>query len=95
MGVYLGKVVRWYQSTDRTLEPLRYQSNGNLVPKSTGARACMAIDPEGPHPADLDYDWYLREAVNIAIAIGCEAFLSEEHRALVPTKKPKRKKKDE
>ena len=89
---YLGKVVRWYQSTDKTLEPLRYASNGNKVPKTDGARACMTL-PEG-HPEDLDYNWYLREAIKIAIALGCSDYLSVEELNLVapPPKEPKKRK---
>jgi hypothetical protein len=92
---YLGKVVRWYQSSDPSLTPLKYKSNGNKVPKTDGARACMAIESAAVHPADLDYTWYVREAAKIAAVCGAERFLTEEHRALLPIKKTKRKKKDE
>jgi ribosomal protein S16 len=91
-GEYLGKVVRWYQSTDKTLEPLKYVKNGNKVPKTDGARACMRIDPEGQHPADLDYNWYLCEALRIAKAVGCERFLSEGELRMITPVKPERKK---
>lgn len=90
-GLYLGKVVRWYQTTDRTLEPLKYVKNGNKVPKTDGARACMDISGIINHPADLDYDWYNREAISTAIAVGCSNYLTEEQRQLVakPEKKAK------
>lgn len=93
-GEYLGKVVRWYQTTDATLEPLKYVKNGNKVPKTDGARACMRIDPAGPHPADLDYGWYLREALKIAVAVGCERFLTAEEIEMITPKKTTRKKKN-
>jgi len=95
MGNYLGKVVRWYQSNDPALEPIRYKTNGNKVPKSDGARACMTIDPQGEHPADLDYEWYITEAVKISCDIGCAEYLTPELLARVEVKKTKRKKKDE
>ena len=93
-GEYLGKVVRWYQTTDRALEPLKYVKNGNKVPKTDGARACMRIDPAGLHPADLDYGWYLREALKIAVAVGCERFLTPEELKMITFEKTPRKKKN-
>lgn len=90
-GAYLGKVVRWYQSTDPALPPIVYRSNGNKVPKTEGARACMTLADKVAHPADLDYSWYLREAVKIASAVGCEQYLSAEHLALITPPEKKRK----
>lgn len=87
-GSYLGKVVRWYQSNDPTLEPIKYASNGNKVPKTDGARACMTLVDKTIHPTDLDYDWYYKEAIKIAISVGCSHFLTEQQIQLVtPTKK--------
>ena len=90
-GDYLGKVVRWYQSTDASMEPIRYASNGNKVPKTEGARACMTMLEKTAHPVDLDYDWYNREAIKIAVAVGCEKFLTGEQLALIAPP-PKQKK---
>lgn len=87
-GQYLGKVVRWYQTTDTTLEPLKYVKNGNKVPKTDGARACMDISGIVGHPEDLHYGWYYREAIKIAVAVGASNYLIEEQRQLVaPTPK--------
>lgn len=96
-GKPLGKVVRWYQSTDSALEPLKYIKNGNKVPKTEGARACMTLEDKVTHPADLDYGWYYKEAVKIAIAVGCHAYLTDEQLKLVapPPKKTRKKKSDE
>jgi len=92
-STFLGKVVRWYQSNASDLEPMTYVKNGNKVPKTAGARACMTIDPKGPHPADLDYDWYYREALKIAIDTGCAEFLTNEERIMMtPVKTIKTKK---
>lgn len=88
---YLGKVVRWYSSTDNSLPPLTYAQNGNLVPKTTGARALMTMDVNMRHPPDLDYDWYYKEALRIAADTGCREFLTEEQIALI-TPPPKIKK---
>jgi hypothetical protein len=95
-GEYLGKVVRWYQSTDSTLEPLRYVKNGNKVPKSDGARACMTLSDRTAHPEDLDYGWYLKEALRIAVAVGCRDYLTPDELALIapPPKQPRKKKSD-
>lgn len=92
MGQYLGKVVRWYQSNDPALEPIRYKTNGNKVPKTEGARACMTLLDKVKHPADLDYIWYRKEAIKIAVAVGCSEYLTDEDHALIaPPPKPPRK----
>lgn len=58
-GQSLGRVARWYMTTQK-MGSIRYSTNGNLVPKTEGGRACLLL-PEG-FPEDLDYDWYIREA---------------------------------
>jgi hypothetical protein len=90
-GVYLGKVVRWYQSTDDSGEPIKYATNGNKVPKTEGAKACMTLLDKVTHPADLDYHWYNKEAIKIAIAVGCSQYLTPEQLALVAPPKKTRK----
>ena len=95
MGEYLGKVVRWYQSNDPALQPIRYVKNGNKVPKTEGARACMTMLDRVKHPADLDYEWYRKEAIKIAVAVGCSPYLSAEELALIaPPPKATRKRKN-
>jgi len=91
-GIYLGKVVRWYQSHNTGLD-IRYVSNNNKVPKTDGARACMVLKDKVVHPQDLDYSWYEKEAIKIAICVGCESFLTVEDIALVtpPPKEPKKR----
>jgi hypothetical protein len=79
---YLGRVVRWYSSTDKTMPALTYKKNGNRVPKTEGCRACMIID-ENVIPSDLDYDWYLKEALEIATNVGAGEYLTEEQRQLI------------
>jgi hypothetical protein len=93
-GSYLGRVVRWYQSNDSSLEPIRYAANGNKVPKTDGARACMTLLDKTTHPEDLDLIWYEKEAIKIAISVGCKTYLTPEQIALItpPPKEPKRRK---
>ena len=91
-GEYLGKVVRWYMSNQPGLEPLRYVKNGNRVPKTEGARACMVLPND--KPADLDYAWYYREACKIAQACGCFYALSETEQMMISSVKKERKSKN-
>ena len=56
---YLGKVVRWYYSTQAP-GPIVYASNGNTVSLSYGARPCMTLPDE--FPDDVDYAWYVGKA---------------------------------
>lgn len=79
----LGKVVRWYQTTDTTLPPLTYRTNGNKVPKTEGARACMIIEDKINHPIDLNYAWYYLETVKIAANIGCQDYLTPEEIVMI------------
>ena len=93
-GEYLGKVVRWYMSDAVGLEPLRYVKNGNLVPKTEGARACMTLQKTRTHPPDLDYTWYYREACKIAQACGAFEYLSPTEQELIKVIKKERKRKN-
>jgi hypothetical protein len=61
-GKYLGKVVRWYYSTNKR-GIIEYATNGNSVPRSNGAMPCMQLPDE--FPADVDHEWYIREAYAI------------------------------
>jgi hypothetical protein len=64
---YLGRTVRWYYSTDKSLS-INYASNGNLVPKSEGGRACMTLPDT--IPADLDIHAYVAETTLNLINMG-------------------------
>jgi len=66
-GAYLGRAVRWYYSTE-VEGPLRYKVNGYTVPRSEGARAAMEMPAS--IPADLDFDWYVRDAQSILVDVG-------------------------
>lgn len=58
-GQYLGKAVRWYHGVGETGE-IVYANSGNKVSKSDGAIPCMELPDE--LPANIDYDYYIKEA---------------------------------
>lgn len=61
-GTKLGRVARWYYSTDPACAyGLRYVSNNNLVPKSSGGRSCLTLPNQ--LPADVDIQRYIDETV--------------------------------
>jgi hypothetical protein len=66
-GVFLGKVVRWYYAKDQA-GTINYVLSGNKVPNSDGAKPLMDLPEE--FPTDIDYDWYIKEAVKILYEIG-------------------------
>jgi len=68
-GVALGRVVRWYMTTEK-MGAIRYSSNGNLVPKTEGAKACMVLPDD--FPKDLDHDWYIRETYSMLSDMGVQ-----------------------
>jgi len=62
-GEYLGKMVRWYYAENGT--KITYSTNGNLVPKTAeGNGVKPMMDLTNDIPDDLDYEWYLYEAVS-------------------------------
>jgi len=64
---YLGKVVRWYYAREQ-IGAIHYQTNGNLVPRTEGARPLMEL-PDAL-PIDVDYEWYEREAKSLLTDLG-------------------------
>lgn len=66
-GVFLGKSIRWYYSTEK-LPPIIYADSGNKVPKTTGAKPMMDL-PE-VFPSDLDYSWYIQETTSMLWDLG-------------------------
>lgn len=66
---YLGKVIRWYYSTAAP-GPIIYNTNGNQVSLSYGAKPCMVLPDD--LPTDIDYDWYLQNCESILKDIGYE-----------------------
>ena len=64
---YLGKVIRWYYSTQAP-GSIIYNTNGNTVSLSYGAKPCMVL-PDA-FPTDIDYGWYLANCESILRDIG-------------------------
>lgn len=64
---YLGKVVRYYYSNNCP-GSIHYATNGNTVGLSEGAKPCMIL-PE-KLPEDIDYDWYIKNSLDILKDIG-------------------------
>jgi hypothetical protein len=74
-GVYLGKSIRWYYAVGEAGEIIG-ASNGNKVPRSDGARPLMQLP--NSLPADLDFDWYVREADDMLQQLGLASTLTRE-----------------
>ncbi len=66
-GRYLGKVVRWYYPKNEA-GYIAYVSSGNKVGKTDGARPVMDLPTE--FPDDINYDWYINEAVEMLYDCG-------------------------
>ncbi len=67
---YLGKVIRWYYSTQAP-GSIIYNSNANTVSLSYGGRPCMVLPDE--FPTDIDYEWYLRNCERMLKQVGYQA----------------------
>ena len=66
-GSYLGKMVRWYWSTQG--EPIYYRTNGNQVAK-TGDGVVPMMDMTDTLPHDLNWQWYVNEAIEMLKDLG-------------------------
>jgi DNA polymerase elongation subunit (family B) len=64
---YLGKVIRWYYSTEMKGE-INRALKGDKVPKSDRARPLMELPAE--FPSDVDYDRYIETATSMLHDIG-------------------------
>lgn len=65
--IFLGKVIRWYYSTEETGE-IVYALSGNKVPRTDNASPLMRLCNE--LPVDLDRQWYINEAISILAGMG-------------------------
>lgn len=59
-GEFLGKVVRWYLSTNENTPEIIYANSGNRVAGSSGGVPIMTL-PDAV-PEDIDYDAYIAKA---------------------------------
>lgn len=66
-GKYLGKVVRWYYPKNEA-GYIAYVLSGNKVGTTDGARPVM--DLPGEFPEDIDYEWYVDEAIKMLHSCG-------------------------
>lgn len=66
-GVYLGKVVRWYYPKGEA-GYISYVGSGNKVGKTDGARPLMDLPTDFPN--DVNYEWYINEAVEMLYDCG-------------------------
>jgi hypothetical protein len=72
-GEVLGKTVRWYYGKNsthaiRSTKLRNGQTQGNMVAGSTGSVPCMRLPTQ--LPADIDYEFYEREAYKMLGTIG-------------------------
>lgn len=65
----IGKVVRWYYAVG-VEGAIHYATNGNMVPRSEGAKHLMDLPDQ--FPDDVDYAWYLAECDEILMSIGAK-----------------------
>jgi hypothetical protein len=66
-GVYLGKTIRWYKSTNCP-GPIIYAKSGNDVPLTEGCRPLQELPTVLPD--DIDYKWYVNNCYAILKDIG-------------------------
>jgi hypothetical protein len=66
-GVYLGKIIRWYYSTEAQGEIVS-ASSGNKVARTDNAKPCMELPDILPN--DVDFQWYIDETYKILEEIG-------------------------
>lgn len=64
---YMGKVIRWYYGNNSP-GPIVYNTNGNHVALSYGARPCMTLPDE--FPDDIDYNWYFETCYGMLKDLG-------------------------
>ena len=71
-GDFLGRVVRFYYSTEIDTDvAIRYSTNGNKVPQSDGSRPCLDLPDSFPN--DVDFDRYVAMAEDVFGQIGYDA----------------------
>ncbi len=63
-GEYVGKVVRWYHSTD-TDTPINYITANKKVGKSQGGVPMMVLPKDNSIPDDLDWNFYIQQSYSM------------------------------
>jgi hypothetical protein len=82
-GEYLGKVVRWYYSTEGHM--IQKVGSGNKVPLTDRAKPMMDLTKDIPD--DLDYKWYIQYAERMLGDINPKYALSDDEVFEKATKK--------
>lgn len=70
-GNSFGRIARWYMSLEDH-RPINYLGSGNRVPKTDGAKVCMALPSRIPD--DLNYQWYIDEACSMLEDMGVSRY---------------------
>lgn len=73
-GIYFPKCVRWYYAKDEQ-GAIVYTGTGNKVARTDGAKPLMDL-PSTPLE-DVDYDWYVRESLDMIKDLGLEPPVSD------------------
>lgn len=90
-GEYLGKVVRWYYSTNTNTTIVNAKSNNVSLTKG----AMPVMDLPDATPTDIDFDWYVREAYDMLAKLGVQGVEREKKAfGLSDTSKPRWGRKD-
>lgn len=81
-GEYIGKVIRWYHSTETTTpfytkKPKKGHTQGSIIGSTQGGRPMMNLLSKIPR--DLDYEWYIREAEHMLNLLGVEYSFAAGH----------------
>jgi hypothetical protein len=71
---YLGKIIRWYYSTDG--DCITYKKNGNKVATSDGAKPLMILD--GKPILDLDLNRYVEKSYKMLRNLGIQEYINTE-----------------
>lgn len=69
-GERIGKIIRWYHSSNRNAGQIVYTSNGNRVPNADGVVPLMVLPEGNAVPRDVDFGWYVAEAQDLLVATG-------------------------
>ena len=68
-GQPIGKVVRWYYSSE-SVDAIYYAVNKRLVAQTEGTKPLIELPFE--LPADINYDWYIQEAKSMIWDLGLD-----------------------
>jgi len=88
---FIGRVARWYKSTNPTPLNFTYRLGGAKIARTDNSTGLQVFDPAASLPDDLDIEAYTKEAIRIIQDVGAAKYLTPEEALLLP--QPKRRKK--